>query len=113
MASAGLFERLFLPERAKRVAILCEHREITYESCGLRRSVVEVLSSACAPEISRHSVADSPDHRDVCGCHLCRRGGGADHLALGREEQPFSRIARACAAIVEAQAVTLFEHSRC
>src|SRR5438128_10947980 len=64
MTTASLFDRIFLPERDARVAILCEHREITY--ADLRDEigrVAEKLNALGVRPVERVAIllADSPE----------------------------------------------------
>src|ERR1700736_4330437 len=109
-----LFGRLFPSDRASRVAILYEHREITYgELCDETIRVVEVLSGLNVKRGDRVAIllADSPE---FIASFVAIISVGAIavpiNLALRREDQLFIlKDCGACAAIIEGTtAETLF-----
>ncbi len=117
METAGLFERIFPAERARRVAILYEHREISYGE--LREQVLRAAGSLRGMGIAEGDrvailLADSPE---FIASFVATVSLGAIavpiNLALRREDQLF--ILKDCgarAAIVEADTATsLFENS--
>src|SRR5256714_1542503 len=107
--SESLFARIFPPDRDSRVAILYDHREITYgELCDEAIRVVEVLNGVNVKSGDRVAIllADSPD---FIASFVAVISLGAIavpiNLALRRPEQVF--ILNDCgarAAIVEARA---------
>ena len=109
MERGGIFERMFQPERDSRVAILYEHREISYAE--LRDETVRVAEKLNALGISAGDriailLADSPE---LIAAFVAIISLGAIavpiNLALRREDQLF--ILKDCGArvaIVEAQA---------
>ncbi len=114
METAGLFERIFAAERARRVAILYEHREISYGE--LREQVLRAAGSLRGMGIAEGDrvailLADSPEFI-ASFVAIISLGAIAVpiNLALRREDQLF--ILKDCgarAAIVEAGvAETLF-----
>jgi len=114
MESAGLFERIFLPERATRVALLYEHREIGYGELGEQvLRAAESLRDLRIAEGDRVAIllADSPEFI-ASFVAIISLGAIAVpiNLALRREDQLFIlKDCGACAAIVEAKvADTLF-----
>ena len=110
MTAASLFDRIFLPERDSRVAILYEDREITY--AALRAETVRVAERLNAIGISEGDrlallLADSPEFI-ASFVAIISLGAIAVpiNLALRREEQLFIlKDCGACAAIVEASAM--------
>src|SRR2546421_11010341 len=111
-----LFGRLFPSDRASRVAILYEHREITYsELCAETMRVAEVLNELEIKNGDRMAIllADSPEFI-ASFVAIISLGAIAVpiNLALRREEQLFIlKDCGACAAIVEAKAADLFQSS--
>jgi benzoate-CoA ligase len=117
MDSESLFNRLYPPARAARVAVLYEHSEITYEE--LRDKTVRVAEALKALRINAGDrigllLSDSPEFI-ASFVAIISLGAIAVpiNLALRREDQLF--ILKDCgagAAIVEAQAAeTLFQAS--
>src|ERR1041384_2640023 len=110
MTAAGLGDRIFQPERDSRVAILYEHREITY--AALRDETARVAERLNALGISEGEriailLADSPE---FIASFLAIISMGAIavpiNLALRREDQLF--ILKDCgarAAIIEASSI--------
>jgi benzoate-CoA ligase len=111
MTAASLFDRIFLPERDSRVAILYERREITY--AALRDETVRVAERLNALNLKPGDrvailLADSPEFI-ASFVAIISLGAIAVpiNLALRREDQLF--ILKDCgarAAIVEAKAAT-------
>jgi benzoate-CoA ligase family protein len=117
MSTESLFDQLFLPERDSRVAILYEHREISYaELHDETVRVAETLNALGVKPGERIAIllADSPEFV-ASFVAIISLGAIAVpiNLALRREEQLF--ILKDCgarAAIVEARASgALFENS--
>jgi len=117
MESAGLFKRIFLPERATLAAILYEHREISYGE--LREQVLLAAGSLRGLGIAEGDrvailLADSPEFI-ASFVAIISLGAIAVpiNLALRRDDQLFIlKDCGACAAILEAAtAKTLFEDS--
>jgi len=117
MESAGLFKRIFLPERATRVAILYEHQEISYGD--LRERVLGaagLLRGLGIAEGDRVAIllADSPEFI-ASFVAIISLGAIAVpiNLALRRDDQfVILKDCGACAAILEAgTAKNLFENS--
>src|SRR5690349_19463061 len=117
MESAGLFKRIFLPERATRVAILYEHRKISYGE--LREQVLRAAGSLRGLGIAEGDrvailLADSPEFI-ASFVAIISLGAIAVpiNLALRRDDQLFIlKDCGACAAILEAAtAKTLYENS--
>ena len=117
MNSQNLFQRLFLSERAARVAVLFEHAEITYQE--LRDRTVHVAESLQASGIGAGErvailLNDSPE---FIASFVATISLGAIavpiNLALRREDQLFIlKDCGACAAIVEAKTTeSLFQSS--
>ncbi len=108
MNSQNLFDRLFLPARAARVAVLFDHAEITYQD--LRDRTVRVAESLHASGIGAGDrlailLTDSPE---FIASFVATISLGAIavpiNLALRREDQLFiMKDCGACAAIVEAK----------
>jgi benzoate-CoA ligase family protein len=102
----GLFDRIFLPQRATRPAILCEHRKISYSE--LREQVLRAAQSLRGLGIAEGDrvamlLADSPE---FIASFIAIISLGAIavpiNLALRREDQLFIlKDCGACAAIVE------------
>src|SRR6266436_4736538 len=105
-----LFDRLFPSDRAARVAILYDHREITYsELCAETIRVAEVLNGLEIKSGDRVAMllADSPEFI-ASFVAIISLGAIAVpiNLALRREDQLFIlKDCGACAAIVEAKTV--------
>src|SRR5205085_8142880 len=107
----GLFDRLFPPDRNSRVAILYDHREITYsELCDETLRVAEVLSGLDIRRGDRVGIllADSPEFI-ASFVAIISLGAIAVpiNLALRREDQLF--ILKDCgarAAIIEASSMS-------
>lgn len=106
-SSDNPFDRLFLPQRESRVAVLFEHREITYAE--LRQETERVARKLSALQIFQGDrvailLADSPDFiASFVGIISLGAIAVPINLALRREEQLF--ILKDCgarAAIVEA-----------
>jgi benzoate-CoA ligase len=103
----GLFDRVFLPERAQREAILFEHQKISYDE--LREQVLRAAGSLRGIGISEGDrvailLADSPEFI-ASFVAIISLGAIAVpiNLALRREDQLFIlKDCGACAAIVEA-----------
>ena len=117
MNSQNLFDRLFLPARAARVAVLFDHAEITYQD--LRDRTVRVAESLHASGIGAGDrvailLTDSPE---FIASFVATISLGAIavpiNLALRREDQLFIlKDCGACAAIAESQtADSLFTDS--
>ena len=116
MISASLFEQIFKPDRESRVAILYEHREITYDElhAQMLRAAAQLRGMGVSTE-DRVAIllADSPE---FIASFVAIISIGAIavpiNLALRREEQFFIlKDCGACAAIIEASVVnTLFEN---
>ena len=108
--SQSLFDRLFLPARAARVAVLFDHAEITYQD--LRDRTVHVAESLHALGIGAGDrvailLHDSPE---FIASFVATISLGAIavpiNLALRREDQLFIlKDCGACAAIIEAKTV--------
>jgi benzoate-CoA ligase family protein len=117
METAGLFERIFLPERASCVAILYEHRKISYDE--LRGEVLRVAGSLRGIGIAQGDrvamlLADSPEFIALFVAIVSLGAIAVPiNLALKREDQLFIlKDCGACAAFVEAgTAQSLFENS--
>jgi benzoate-CoA ligase family protein len=115
--SQNLFDRLFLPARAARVAVLYEHAEITYE--GLRDETVRAAETLNALAINAGDrvailLTDSPEFITSFVAIISLGAIAVPiNLALRREEQLFIlKDCGACAAIVESQtAESLFTGS--
>jgi benzoate-CoA ligase family protein len=117
MNSESLFNRLYPPARAARVAVLYEHTEITYEE--LRDKTVRVAEALKALRINAGDrvgllLSDSPEFITSFVAIISLGAIAVPiNLALRREDQLF--ILKDCdagAAIVEAQAAeTLFQAS--
>jgi benzoate-CoA ligase family protein len=118
MVNENLFERLFLPERDSRVAILYEHREITYAE--LRDETVRAAERLHALGVRPGErvailLADSPEFIAAFVAIISLGAIAVPiNLALRREDQLFIlKDCGASAAIVEARmAGTLFENSQ-
>jgi acyl-coenzyme A synthetase/AMP-(fatty) acid ligase len=117
MNAESLFDRLFLPERAVRAAVLYDHREITYQQLhNLTLRTAESLNALGINGGDRVGIllADSPE---FIASFVAVISLGAIavpiNLALRREDQLFIlKDCGACAAIIEAKAAeTLFEAS--
>jgi benzoate-CoA ligase family protein len=117
MNAESLFDCLFLPERCARVAVLYDHREITYEHLhSLTLRTAENLNALNLKGGDRVGIllADSPE---FIASFVAVISLGAIavpiNLALRREDQLFIlRDCGAIAAIIEAKAAkTLFESS--
>src|SRR6266478_8143313 len=114
--SQSLLDRLFLPTRAARVAVLYEHTEITYK--GLRDSTVraaETLNALGTSAGDRVAILlnDSPEFITSFVAIISLGAIAVPiNLALRREDQLFIlKDCGACAAIVEAKAADLFQSS--
>src|SRR5258707_3043347 len=118
MSSQNLFDRLFLPERAARVAVLYEHTEITYQELRDRTvSAAETLQASGIGAGDRVAILlnDSPEFITSFVAIISLGAIAVPiNLALRREDQLF--ILKDCgadAAIVEAQAAdNLFRAAR-
>src|ERR1700716_2223366 len=113
MGSQTLFDRLYSPERAARVAVLYEHKEIAYHD--LRAGTVRAAESLHAIGIGAGDrvgilINDSPEFITSFVAIISLGAIAVPiNLALRREDQLF--ILKDCgagAAIVEAQAADLF-----
>jgi benzoate-CoA ligase family protein len=117
MSSQSLFDQLFPPERAARVAVLYEHTEISYEE--LRDQTFRAAETLNALGISAGDrvallLGDSPEFiTSVVAIISLGAIAVPINLALRREDQLFIlKDCGACAAIVEAQtAESLFTPS--
>src|SRR6267142_169945 len=115
MGSQTLFSRLYLPERAARVAALYEHKEITYEK--LRDGTVSAAEALHASGIGAGDrvailLNDSPEFITSFVAIISLGAIAVPiNLALRREDQLFIlKDCGACAAIVEAKAAeSLFQ----
>src|SRR5438128_1666353 len=114
MAAESLFDQLFGSERASRVAVLYEHREVTYEDLRvLTVRTVEALYALGVSDGDRVAILlnDSPEFI-ASFVAIVSLGAIAVpiNMALRRDDQLFIlKDCGACAAIVEAQAAeTLF-----
>src|SRR5258707_15656889 len=108
MSSQNLFDRLFLPERAARVAVLYEHTEITYQELRDRTvSAAETLNALGISAGDRVALLlnDSPEFITSFVAIISLGAIAVPiNLALRREDQLFIlKDCRACAAIVEAK----------
>src|SRR5882762_7100857 len=110
MGPRTLFSRLYLPERAARVAVLYEHAEITYEE--LRDGTVSAAEALHASEIGAGDrvailLNDSPEFITSFVAIISLGAIAVPiNLALRREDQLFIlKDCGACAAIVEAKTV--------
>jgi benzoate-CoA ligase family protein len=117
MNAGSLFDRLFLPERAGKVAVLYDHGEITYEQLlNLTVRTADALNALGINGGDRVGIllADSPE---FIASFVAVISLGAIavpiNLALRREDQLFIlKDCGACAAIIEAKAAeTLFQAS--
>ena len=117
MNAESLFDRLFLPERAAKVAVLYDHHEITYQQ--LRNLTLRAAESLNALGINAGDrvgilLADSPEFI-ASFVAIISLGAIAVpiNLALRREDQLFIlKDCGACAAIIEGSAAeTLFQPS--
>src|SRR5229473_1725103 len=112
MNAASLFDRLYPPQCAARVAVLYEHRQITYEE--LRATTVQTAEALDALGIGDGDrvgilLNDSPEFI-VSFVAVISLGAIAVpiNLALRREDQLIIlKDCGACAAIVEAHVVDL------
>src|SRR6267142_1798937 len=109
MGSQTLFSRLYLPERAARVAALYEHKEITYEK--LRDGTVSAAEALHASGIGAGDrvailLNDSPEFITSFVAIISLGAIAVPiNLALRREDQLFIlKDCGACAAIVKAKA---------
>jgi acyl-CoA synthetase (AMP-forming)/AMP-acid ligase II len=117
MKRQSLFDRLFIPERTSRVAVLYEHKEITYEE--LRDGTVRAAEALQASGIGAGDrvvilLNDSPEFITSFVAIISLGAIAVPiNLALRREDQLLIlRDCGACAAIVEAQAADhLFQAS--
>src|ERR1700730_13313751 len=114
MNAVSLFDRLYSPERAARVAVLYDHRQITYEE--LRAATVQAAEALQALGIGEGDrvgilLNNSPE---FIGSFVAAISLGAIavpiNLALRREDQlVILKDCGACAAIIESNiADTLF-----
>ena len=109
MNAAGLFHRIYPPQRAARVAVLYEHRQITYEE--MRATTVQAAEALHALGIGKGDrvgilLNDSPE---FIASFVAVISLGAIavpiNLALRREDQLIIlKDCGACAAIIEAKA---------
>src|SRR5216683_1695091 len=117
MTSQTLFDRLYAPERAARVAVLYEHKKITYEE--LRDGSVRAAEALHASGIETGDrvgilLNDSPEFITSFVAIISLGAIAVPiNLALRREDQLFIlKDCGACAAIVEAKAAeSLFQTS--
>src|SRR6266550_975283 len=116
MTSRTLFDRLYSPDRAARVAVLYEHTEITYEE--LRDGTVRAAEALHASGIGAGDrvavlLNDSPEFITSFVAIISLGAIAVPiNLALRREDQLFIlKDCGACAAIVEAKAADLFQAS--
>ena len=116
MDAESLFDRLFLPERAAKVALLYDHREITYQQ--LHDLTLRAAESLNALGINRGDrigilLADSPEFI-ASFVAIISLGAIAVpiNLALRREDQLFIlKDCGACAAIMEVKAAETLVHA--
>ena len=109
MSAATLFDRIYAPERATRVAVVFEQREITYEE--LRAATVRAAESLHALGISEGDrvailLNDSPEFiASFVGAISIGAIAVPINMALRQDDQLFIlKDCGACAAIVEAAA---------
>jgi len=117
MYSESLFNRLYQPERAARVAVLYDHTEITYED--LRDKTIRAAEALNALSIDAGDrvailLNDSPEFIAAFVAIISLGAIAVPiNLALRREDQLFIlKDCGACAAIIEGKAAeTLFQAS--
>jgi benzoate-CoA ligase len=110
MSSDSLFDQLFPPERAARVAVLFEHTEITYEELRDRTvGAAEILNALGIGAGDRVAILlnDSPEFVTAFVAIVSLGAIAVPvNLALRREDQLFIlKDCGACAAIIEAKTV--------
>jgi benzoate-CoA ligase family protein len=117
MDDKNLFDRLYPPERAARLAVLCDHTEITYHSLRTQTiDAAEVLNALGIVAGDRVALLlnDSPEFITSLVAIISLGAIAVPiNLALRREDQLFIlKDCGACAAIVEAKtAESLFTPS--
>src|SRR5216684_368921 len=117
MNGQSLFDQLFMPERAARVAVLYEHKEIAYHE--LRDGTVRAAEALQASGIGAGDrvailLNDSPEFITSFVAIISLGAIAVPiNLALRREDQLFIlKDCGACAAIIEAKAAeSLFQTS--
>lgn len=116
-SNPSLFNRLYMAERAARVAVLYEHAEITYRELRdrtIRAAEALTTSGICAGDRVGLLLSDSPEFI-ASFVAIISLGAIAVpiNLALRREDQLFIlKDCGACAAVIEATAArTLFQNS--
>jgi benzoate-CoA ligase family protein len=115
LRNTSLFDRLYQPERAARVAVLYQHTEITYDD--LRVETMRVAEALNALNIAAGDrvgilLTDSPEFIAAFVAIISLGAIAVPiNLALRREDQLFIlKDCGACAAIIEASAAeTLFQ----
>jgi benzoate-CoA ligase family protein len=116
MSRQSLFDQIFLPDRAARVAVLYERREITYEELRVESvRAAEVLQASGIGAGDRVGILlhDSPEFI-TSFVAIVSLGAIAVpiNLALRREDQLFIlKDCGACSAIVEGKVADLFQPS--